>query len=52
MALSTLSPGVPAELPHLPSSLSSNTGFRAVAADMEDMDILFFHLLHGNRGRG
>jgi hypothetical protein len=47
-----LSSGVPAGWPHSPSSLSSNTGLRAVAADMDDMDILFFHLLHGNRGRG
>ena len=37
--------------PFSPSSLSSNTGLRAVAADMDE-PILFFHLLHGNRGRG
>lgn len=34
-----------------PSSLSSNTGLRAVAADMDEL-IRFFHLLHANSGRG
>lgn len=38
-------PQVPAARPFSPSSLSSNTGLRAAAADMED-PILFFHLLH------
>lgn len=41
-----LSPGVPSGRFHSPSSLSSNTGLRALAADMDDIDILFFHLLH------
>lgn len=41
-----LSPGVPSGRIHSPSSLSSNTGLRVLAADMDDIDILFFHLLH------
>lgn len=41
-----LSPGVPSGRFHSPSSLSSNTGLRVLAADMDDIDILFFHLLH------
>lgn len=41
-----LSLGVPSGRFHSPSSLSSNTGLRALAADMDDIDILFFHLLH------